>query len=495
MRIRVTTRDLSVLKVDLAVCFAAEGDRRPRGLADAAVLRSLGNRMKSEGFRGRAGDRLIWNPDGGAGPGRYLIVGLGKHPGAPGEALRRATLAATRDAADFIAGRIAIGLPEISGQSTLECARAVIEGARAGAYQFDRHLTDDSRRRTPVTALTLAVPEATAGAARKAVRHGEITSDATDLARDLVNEAPSRLTPSVFARQATKVARASGLQCKVLAQADLRRLGMSALLEVSRGTRQPPRVVHLKYVPKGRARRQRIVLVGKGVTFDSGGLNLKPGDSMTYMKADMAGAAAVLAAMSALRDAGCRAEVHGLLGLVENLTGGDAYKPGDILDTYAGKTVEVGNTDAEGRLVLCDLLAWAAAKLKPTAMVDVATLTGACVVALGPAASGLFTRHDEMRDALAAAAAASGEKLWPMPMYEEYLQLLQKGPADLCNIGGRWGGAITAALFLGEFVPRELPWAHLDIAGPAFNDTEFGGMPGAATGAAAPTLIRWLESV
>jgi leucyl aminopeptidase len=252
--------------------------------------------------------------------------------------------------------------------------------------------------------------------------------------------------------------------------------------------------VHIVYKPKAKPRK-KVVLVGKGVTFDSGGLNLKPVSGMLTMKSDMAGAAAVLSAMTSLAQTGCRAEVHGLLGLVENMTGAGAYKPGDILDTYAGKTVEVGNTDAEGRLVLCDLLAWAASKLKPDCVVDVATLTGAVVVALGTEATGLFTRHPPIRDALLAGASEAGEKVWPMPMYDEYLALLQRGPADLHNVGGRWGGAITAALFLGEFVPRELPWAHLDIAGPAFAESDSPERDAGGTGAGTATLIRWLESV
>jgi leucyl aminopeptidase len=252
-------------------------------------------------------------------------------------------------------------------------------------------------------------------------------------------------------------------------------------------------VVHLTYRPKRARNKQKVLLVGKGVTFDSGGLNLKLGDSMLTMKGDMAGAGAVLAAMTALGRLGCPLEVHALLGLVENMTGGAAYKPGDILETHAGKTVEVGNTDAEGRLVLADLLSWGVRRLRPTRVVDVATLTGACVVALGLQASGLFTRDVSMRDTLLAASRAAGEKLWPLPMYEEYLQLLQKGPADLSNIGGRWGGATTAALFLGEFLPRETAWAHLDIAGPAFAETDSPEIPIGATGASVLTLIRWLE--
>jgi leucyl aminopeptidase len=298
-----------------------------------------------------------------------------------------------------------------------------------------------------------------------------------------------------MARVAAKEAKAHGLRCKVLGTAELRRMGMSSLLAVARGSQEPPQVVHLSYKPARTKSKAKIVLVGKGVTFDSGGLNLKPGESMTTMKSDMAGAAAVLAAMTALKQVGCRAEVHGLLGLVENMTGAGAYKPGDILDTYAGKTVEVGNTDAEGRLVLCDLLAYADDKLKPTQLVDVATLTGACVVALGTLASGLFTRHDKLGDALLEAGAAAGEKIWPLPLYEEYLQWMQKGPADLRNVAGRWGGSITAALFLGEFVSRSLPWAHLDIAGPAFTETDLPEAPVGATGAAVLTLTRWLEKL
>jgi leucyl aminopeptidase len=378
-----------------------------------------------------------------------------------------------------------------------EEARAAVEGAILGAYQFDRYLTDPTRRNVPLQSVELAADGGSREVAR-AVRVGEIGARAICLARDLVNEAPSRMGPDTMARVAVKEAKRHGLRCKVLGPAELRRLGMRSVLAVARGSDAAARVVHLTYSPaRKRKTAPRIVLVGKGVTFDSGGLNLKPGESMLTMKSDMAGAAAVLAAMTALKAVGCRAEVHGLLGLVENMTGPAAYKPGDILETYSGKTVEVGNTDAEGRLVLCDLLAYAAGKLKPTKIVDVATLTGACVVALGTMAAGVFTRHAELRDELLEAGSAAGEKLWPMPMYEEYLQLLQKGPADLRNVAGRWGGAITAALFLGEFVPRELPWAHVDIAGPAFveKENDVPDTPLGATGAGALMLVRWLETV
>ncbi|HKQ61189.1 MAG TPA: leucyl aminopeptidase, partial [Candidatus Polarisedimenticolaceae bacterium] len=371
-------------------------------------------------------------------------------------------------------------------------ARAAVEGALLGAYQFDRYLTDPDRRPVKLDAVELSLGD-TGGGVKAAVERGAIGGKAVCLARDLGNEAPSRMTPSVFAQAAAREARAAGLVCTVFGPEQIRKLRMPALLAVARGSNEPPRVVHLQYRPRRHKPEGRIVLVGKGVTFDSGGLNLKPGDSMLTMKADMAGAAAVLVTLCALRAIDCPAEVHGLIGLVENMTGGGAYKPGDVLDTHAGKTVEVGNTDAEGRLVLCDLLSHAGQKLKPTTIVDVATLTGACVVALGTMATGLFSRHEPLRDALLRAASGAGERLWPLPLYDEYLPLLQKGPADLRNVGGRWGGAILAALFLGEFVARDLPWAHLDIAGPAFAETDNGEIGPGATGVGVLTLLRWLE--
>jgi leucyl aminopeptidase len=387
---------------------------------------------------------------------------------------------------------MAIRLPGVVPEAEV---RAASEGVLLGAYRFDRYITDPARRPVSLETLHLSA-ERRHRDVQKAIARAVATGRAIYLARDLVNEGPSRLSPRIFARQAARWARRSGLRCRVLVPRDIERLRLGALLAVARGSAEPPRVVHLSYKPaRVRGKVPRILLVGKGVTFDSGGLDIKTAEGMLTMKADMSGAAAVLSVMKELASLGCRAEVHGLLGLVENMCGGAAYKPGDILDTHSGKTVEVGNTDAEGRLVLCDLLSYGVAKLRPTCVVDVATLTGACVVALGTRLIGLFTRHDDLREALLAAGRTAGEKLWPLPLHDEYLQALQKGPADLCNVGGRWGGAITAALFLGEFLPRSLPWAHLDIAGPAFTDTELPEAGPGATGAAVMTLSRWLEGV
>ena len=493
MRVRISGRDLSRMRSDLAVCFAHEGERTPAGVDHPELRSALEAEMRAERFTGVPTDLVLWNTDGRFGARRFAVVGLGRRRSTPGEAIRQGAARAARAASRFAARRLALRIPDAPAEAARHELRAAIEGAVLGAYQFERHLTDRSRRISGPDALEVSMGALPARTSRIA-ELGSIGARAVSLARDLVNEGPSRMNPSALARVAVREGRAAGLRVRVLSAGELRRLRMSALLSVSRGSSEAGRVVHLHYRPRAGRARSRVVLVGKGVTFDSGGLNLKPADGMFTMKCDMAGAAAVLAAMTTLRELGCRAEVHGLLGLVENMTGPGAYKPGDILDTFAGKTVEVGNTDAEGRLVLCDLLAYASRRLAPTHLVDVATLTGACVVALGTQAAGVFSRHDDLAEGFLECARLAGEKMWRMPLYDEYLQQLQQGPADLRSTGGRWGGAILAALFLGEFVPRELPWLHVDIAGPAFTEQELPDARPGATGAAVLTLLRWLES-
>ncbi|MDH3628001.1 MAG: leucyl aminopeptidase [Acidobacteriota bacterium] len=491
MKIQLRKTGFSKAGNDLLVCFVGPKKKSPFGVEDAGVSRELAAALRKSRFRSDRWDQLAWNVGVGRTARRYLMLGLGAGRRTWADSVRIGAARAIREAARLRAGTIAVALPD--GDDDGEILRAAMEGLGRGGYEFDRHLTDDDRKPNRVASVDIYCQGRRTSA--EVVRRSRAHNDAVDLARDLVNEGPSRLTPQILARAAQKRSRESGLRCKVLGHAELKRLGMKALLEVTRGAKEPPRVVHMTYRPAKKTQgAKKLVLVGKGVTFDSGGLNLKPTEYMATMKSDMGGAAAVIAAMGALKAIGCKHEVHGLVGLVENLTGSNAYMPGDILDTYLGKTVEVGNTDAEGRLVLCDLLAYAAKTLRPDAMVDLATLTGAVVVALGPDASGLFTDDGDLREQLLEAADASGEKLWQLPLYRDYLQLLQHGPADLNNVGGRWGGAITAALFLREFVPRDLPWAHIDIAGPAFAERSAPDRAIGGSGAAVPTLIRWLES-
>lgn len=494
MRIRVSKKDVSQLEAELVVCFAFEDDKQPSGVKHAGLRKALAAEMKAEQFTGQPTDFVSWNMDGKFASSRFAVIGLGPRRDTPGEAIRLGAARAARAASRFSAKSLALGLPpQTDGDAEAEL-RAAIEGAVLGGYHFERHLTDKTRMIVKPRSLEISIDDTGRGM-NKASRLGQIGARAVCFARDLVNEAPSRMNPTAFAREAKAQARATGLVSKEMLEPRLRKLGMNALLGVARGSKEAGRVIHLTYKPVRGRPRGKIVLVGKGVTFDSGGLNLKNADGMLTMKSDMAGAAAVLATMTTLREIGCRAEVHALLGLVENMTGANAYKPGDILDTYSGKTVEVTNTDAEGRLVMCDLLSYAAKTLKPTQVVDVATLTGACVVALGTQASGIFTRHDALAEGILAGGRLAGEKVWRLPLYDEYLSQLQTGPADLRSTGSRWGGAITAGLFLGEFVPRKLPWLHMDIAGPAFAEAEVPESRLGGTGAGVLTLMRWLESV
>jgi leucyl aminopeptidase len=267
-------------------------------------------------------------------------------------------------------------------------------------------------------------------------------------------------------------------------------MGMGAFLGVAAGSLQPPQFIHLTYTPSGKARR-RVAVIGKGITFDAGGLDLKTADGMLRMKDDMSGAAAVLATMRALPALAPPVEVHGLIAATENMPSGSAFRPGDILKAMNGTTIEIGNTDAEGRLTLADAIAYANARIEPDEIVDLATLTGACVVALGPLCSGLLANNQALSDRLRAAADQAGERIWPLPLIEEYRDHLKSDVADLNNVGPRGGGAITAGLFLKEFA-GDTPWAHLDIAGPAFTEKDLPLAPKGATGVAVRTLLAYL---
>jgi leucyl aminopeptidase len=299
------------------------------------------------------------------------------------------------------------------------------------------------------------------------------------------------VTPAYLAKRAAEIARAGGLRLKILERADCARLGMGAYLGVAQGSEQPPKFIHLTYTPKRRPRR-RVAVIGKGITFDSGGLDLKPADGMVRMKDDMSGAAAVLGLFQALPKLKPPVEVHGLIAATENMPSGMAQRPGDIVKAMNGLTIEIGNTDAEGRLTLADALAYAAKVVKPDEMVDLATLTGAIVIALGLGVSGLFASDEALAGRLLIAAEAAGERLWRLPLHEEYKEGIKSDIADLNNISSqRGGGAIVAGLFMRDFTGG-LPWAHLDIAGTAFTERELPLGPKGGTGVAVRTLLHYL---
>ena len=484
----------------LAVAVFEEDLAGPGGIAlplDRALGGHLSRAAKEERFQGKADQSLALHTMGRLPAARVMLLGLGRRAGAAAlasdgfESLRMAAGKAARAAVKAGVSRMAIALPE--ELEAPAAARAAVEGALLGAYRFVRYKSK-KQEEASLRALEVALPGRAARDAevKRAVRLGEEVSAAVSWARDLVNEAPMHCTPSRLARAAQNLAREAGLRCEVLGPRQIAALGMGMFLGVSRGSAEEPRLVKVSWLPRA-SRAQPLVLVGKAITFDSGGLSLKPTESMVTMNGDMAGSAAVLAAMRLVARIEPPFPVHALLGACENMPGGRAYKPSDVLTAYNGKTVEVTNTDAEGRLVLGDVLAWAVKTLDPAGLVDVATLTGACVVALGNYTVGAFGPDGPAISAVLAAARASGEDFWRMPLTEAVKETLRSDVADMKNTGERWGGAISAAHFLREFT-GDAPWAHLDIAGPSHSSKERGYIGKGGTGVAVRTLVELVRA-
>jgi leucyl aminopeptidase len=435
---------------------------------------------------------LAASGDGGkpsaAPPGLVVIVGLGARRDVAVENVRRSAAVGVRRARDLGARRVAVGLLAEALPPRAR-AHAVVEGAVLGTYTFDRYKKEKSEK--AVTELVLLAPDArSARAVEAGARTGEAFARATWFARDLVNGPANDVHPTHLAAVAGDVARAKRLGVKVYDRAECRRMGMGAFLGVAAGSEQPPKFIHLTFKPRGRARK-RVAIIGKGVTFDAGGLDLKTADGMLRMKNDMSGAAAVLAIMRALPDLGAPVEVHGLIAATENMPSGSAIRPGDILTAMNGTTIEIGNTDAEGRLTLADALCYASKHVEPDEVIDMATLTGACVIALGPLCSGLMANDQPLADRLLGAAGRAGERVWQLPLIDEYRDGLKSDVADINNVGPRGGGAINAGLFLREFAGAT-PWAHLDIAGPAFADRDGPLVSKGGTGVLVRTLLTYL---
>lgn len=431
---------------------------------------------KANNFSGKERELLVTYP--GKPVRRLIVAGLGRKDKFTVEKLRRAAASVAQRARTLDLAELSI-LPPAGDPP--EHAQAVVEGVALALYEFKRWKSKGTKPPRLALVRVDGDPEA--------VRRGAIYARATCLTRDLVNEPPSVCTPRYLAQAARGVAR-SGITVKIFDEKKIRKMGMGGLQGVAIGSSEPPRFVHLSYrAPRA---RKTIAIVGKGITFDSGGLCLKPADGMLNMKDDMSGAGAVIGIFSALSELRPRVNVHGIFAATENMPGGSAYKTRDVLRAMNGKTMEIINTDAEGRLVLADALSYAS-RLRPTEIIDMATLTGACVVALGPDMSAIFTASDKIQKGILSAAKAEGEKVWPLPLENDYLEMIKSDVADMKNSGGRWGGAITAALFLREFVEEGIPWAHLDIAGPALVESDRPYRPAGGTGVMVRTLLRYLE--
>ncbi len=487
----VTDLDADVL----AVFTTSEGEGDDASAVLAAAAQTLSDAMQHDlvaalaavDHKGEAGSVARIPSGEGVDSALVLVVGLGPAADVDATVLRRgagaAARAATRDAS------LAIAVPT-DLLDAADATRAVAEGAGLGAYAFTAY-----RRKSPdapaLTSVTLIVPDAAAEEASAALAAAQAVVRGTTLVRDLVNTPPQDKRPPALADAVASAAREAGLEVEILDEAALRDGGFGGLLGVARGSSEEPRLVRLTYAPDGAS--GHVVLVGKGITFDSGGLSLKPSKAMETMKLDMAGAATVAGAMVALADLGVTTRVTGLLALAENMPGGDATRVSDVLTHRGGKTVEVMNTDAEGRLVLADALALASEDA-PDAIVDLATLTGAQIVALGEEITAVLGSDQPLVDALRSAAEQTGEPLWQLPLHAPYADHLKSEVADLKNIGkAGQAGTIVAALFLKEFVGDGIPWAHLDIAGPSFSaEGDDALLSKGGTGVMVRTLLGWL---
>jgi leucyl aminopeptidase len=498
IRFEARKGEIAGLTADVGIVYKFTGEPGIAGPVGKEIAQRLTEIARDDRFEGRGGSHLLWHaaPSDGLRCRRYLILGLGRKEEFNLERYRRYLGDALISADRLGAENVAVPLLEAGGAPVpaREAALALAEGVLLGTYRFDRYRSEPRPGRRHLRSVQIAAGDAATREVADGLFLGEVNAAATNFARDLVNEPAGVLTPQKMVEIAREAASEAKIGFKVLEPEEMRRLGMGGILGVSQGSHNPPRLIHLEYRPEDKPAR-KVALAGKGLTFDSGGLSLKTSEGMETMKCDMAGAAAVLATLRALPALAPRVEVVGLMGMAENMPGGGAMRPGDILKIMNGKTVEVRNTDAEGRLVLADVLSYAGTFKDLDEAIDLATLTGACVVALGPMAAGVMGNDRDLVDDILRAAARAGEPMWPLPLYTEYLEHIRSDVADIKNTGIRWGGSITAALFLREFIRPGLRWAHLDIAGPAFGDKDYSYIKKGGSGVGVRTLIRYLQDL
>jgi leucyl aminopeptidase len=483
--VRAGQRGIPEVYADLVVVPVFDRDELTDlpGLALASVGEVAQARARGA-FTGKPFEVLVLGTQGsGWATARVALVGAGRVEACSTEVLRRLATTAVLAARQRRLARIAVVLRPGTPVAPDAAAQAIAEGAVIGNYDGASRKTRDYER-----FWVAEVEVAGAGAVADAVARGVVLGEATNVARTLANEPGNHLTPRVFADTAAEVARAAGVQVEVLDESQISALQMGLLLSVAQGSVEPPRLLVLRHEPADAVSNVTLGLVGKGITFDTGGISIKPAENMDRMKDDMSGGAAVVAAMAAIARLKVPVRCLGLVPMTENMPGGRAIKPGDVVTSAEGKTVEILNTDAEGRLVLGDAL-WYARRLGATHLVDLATLTGACVVALGKTTSGLFGRPQAWVDEVLAATRRAGDRSWPMPVFDDYFELLKSEIADFTNTGGRAGGAITGALFIKEFA-GDLPWVHLDIAGTAWAEETKPYQPKGATGVGVRTLVE-----
>ena len=472
------------------------GSRGAAAQLDGCLEGLIGDYLKSGDFKGTLNSTALLRTRGKIAAARVLLVGLGeKQPARELENLRQASATAATATRKLGAATLAVLPPSLSA-TPAELAQALVEGAFLGLYTLMKYkTTDDEAGQDSLNNLTLLAASA---AAQKELQHGaergQVIAEAVTLARDLGNSPGNDINPSYLATTAQGLAKSTSLQCRLLEQSEMQELNMGCLLGVAQGSAQPPAFIILEHTPRA-ADDPPIVLVGKGLTFDSGGISIKPAGGMEEMKMDMSGGAAVLGTMQALARLNYPRRVVGLVPASENLPSGTAVKPGDILRAMSGKTVEVINTDAEGRLILADALSYAVEKYKPACIIDLATLTGAVVVALGSQATGMMGTDDDMMTRLSEAGERCAERVWQLPLFDEYSKQIKSDFADIKNTGGgREAGSIIGGAFLKEFV-GDTPWVHLDIAGMAWTRESKPYVPKGSTGWGIRLLVETLANL
>ncbi len=506
MQIKVSVGAASEAKVDLLAVPIFKVDEKkkhlPSSLAplDRSCGRALSLVVEQGDFRGTKGESQIVYPAKPCNAKRILLLGMGERQKFDSEGLRQLGGRCIAGARAKNARKVALLAPGAKGVSAADAGQALAEGVVLASYRFDTYLTKNGKKKPskPKPSLSLLYSRlAKPAQVRAGVKRGIALAESQNLARDLSNAPGNAMPPAALAKAAVKMAREVGLHARVMAVPELERHKMGGILAVGQGSSNPPRLVIIDHKPKvttrSKSKRSQptICLIGKGVTFDSGGISIKPGASMHEMKHDMSGAATIVGAMRAIKLLDIPHRVVGIVAAAENLPSGTAYRPGDILKMYSGKTVEILNTDAEGRLVLADALAYANKTYSPVAMLDLATLTGACMVALGGWATGLMGTNEQLTDQIRKAGERTGECAWPLPLFEEHKKLMRGTVSDLVNTGGRSAGMSTAAGFLAAFV-GDTPWAHLDIAGTAWNAKTGPYQGRGATGTGVRLLLDFL---
>ncbi len=500
MKIAVKKSGLEHITTDLLALPFSSGELKERAVKRLDELGLEQQVLKD--FKAEAGELVVLYGGNGKLPAhRIALLGIGE--GKSIDDLRKAAASCASKAVELKIEKIAFDCSAFEdfalsyGQSIATLAGAVVEGSASGAYRFDRLKSDklDKKSAGPkfkgITELLLSVDSNVFEEAEEGAAEGKIVASCQKMARDLVNLPGNYLQAEGIAKAAEESGKKYGYEVTVFRKREIEALGMGGLLAVNKGSFHPPTFTVLDYKPKGKVKAV-IALVGKGVTFDSGGISIKPSENMGEMKSDMAGAASVLGAVEAAARLGLPLHIIGLIPATDNMPDGMAQQPGDVITTYSGITVEVGNTDAEGRLILADALTYGKEKYNPDVIIDIATLTGACIVALGFAVAALFSNNDKLADEIYQAGQESGEKVWRMPLWDLYDEQIKSDVADVNNTGGRGAGSVTAAKFLEKFIDGHKNWAHIDIAGPSFS-SKGAGKGNGGTGFGVSLLISLLK--